>query len=89
MAISFHTPCVQPPDLWDTISFSKGDYFIFFEIHQPGISEAKLPDCTNIMSGELALPDFGIGIIRKDHGSDAVRDDSCLLQFFMISPNMV
>jgi hypothetical protein len=24
MAISFHTPCVQPPDLWDTISFPKG-----------------------------------------------------------------
>jgi hypothetical protein len=24
MAISFHTPCVQPPDLWDTISLEKG-----------------------------------------------------------------
>jgi hypothetical protein len=24
MAISFHTPCVQPPDLWDTISSPKG-----------------------------------------------------------------
>ena len=69
--------------------FPKGDFFIFFEIHQPGISEAKLTDRSYIMSGELALPDFGIGIIRKDHGSHAIRDDACLLQFFMISPNVV
>ena len=25
MAISSHTPCVQPPDIWDTVSPVKGE----------------------------------------------------------------
>jgi glutathione S-transferase len=41
--------------------------------------EAPLPDGPYIMGGELALTDLWIAIIGKNHGSDTIRDDSCLL----------
>jgi hypothetical protein len=34
MAISFHTPCVQPPDLWDTFSLVKGGWGGFESIEK-------------------------------------------------------
>jgi hypothetical protein len=39
----------------------------------------NLTNCPDIMGGELALPDFGIGVIGEEHWSDSIRDDSCLL----------
>ena len=47
MATSFHTPCVQPPDLWDTISLPKGEIGIllfgkwFDETHHPELVEGE------------------------------------------------
>jgi hypothetical protein len=41
------------------------------------------------MSGELALPDFGIAIIGKDHWSHTIRDDASFLQLLVISPDVV
>jgi hypothetical protein len=41
------------------------------------------------MGGELALPDFGIRVIGKDHRSDPISDNSRLFQLLVISPNMI
>jgi hypothetical protein len=40
------------------------------------------------MGGELALPNIGIGVIGKYHRGNAIRDDPCFLQLFMITPDM-
>jgi hypothetical protein len=40
------------------------------------------------VGGELALPNIGIGVIGKYHRGNAIRDDPCFLQLFMIPPDM-
>jgi hypothetical protein len=39
------------------------------------IAKQTLPDRSHVMSGELALSNFGIGVIGKYHWCDTIRDD--------------
>ena len=48
-----------------------------------------LPYCSQIMSGELTLPNFWVGVVGKEHRSYTVCHDSCFFQFFMISPDVI
>ena len=52
-------------------SLLKGKFFI--------TRKGELPDRAHVVGGELVLPNFGVGVIWKEHRSDAISNDSCLL----------
>ena len=60
-----------------------------FHQYNNDLELSPLPDGSDIVGGELALTDFGIGVIRKEHGSDPVGDDSRLFQLFVIFADVV
>ena len=39
------------------------------------------------MRGQLALPNFGIGIIGEKHGSNPIGYNACFFQFLVILPD--
>ena len=49
----------------------------------------SLTDRSEIVGSQLTLPNSGIRVIGENHGRNPIRDDPCLLQFFVVFPDMV